>query len=185
MLWRRSVPAQTLSAPGPVPDTNAIRQMLLQASWQRDRWVVRRRVAVRWTLWFLGRYLLPALLALAAAAFIWLWLLPRWTPAQLAHPPRQVSPPAPAAPPAPASEPVATPRHTPLVAVPEPPAERPSETAESAETALQLRLQSELPQSGASMAKAGASQPRPSAAAPDKFPTPKLTPDNWLHSKEP
>ena len=156
MLWRRSAPAQTLPAPGPVPDVHAIRQLRLQASWQRDRWVARRRVALRWTLWYARRYVLPGALLVAVVVWGGLWLMPRWL--------------APA--PSPAPLPVATP-----ASVPAPSQENPGNLPEPA---LQLRLQSQLP-------AARASAPSSAAAAPqtDKFQTPKLTPDNWLHSKEP
>ena len=165
MLWHRSVPAQTLPAPGPVPDVHALRQLRLQASWQRDRWVARRRVALRWALWFAGRYVLPAALVLAAAMLLWFWLIPHWmAPAAL-----------------PATSPAAMPASAPVAIWAPTPATAPVQLPEPAlEPVLQLRLQSELP-------AAGTSAPPSKAAAPraDKFPSPKLAPDNWLHSKEP
>ena len=36
-----------------VPDAESLRRAVLQASWRRDRWVARRRLAWRWTLFYL------------------------------------------------------------------------------------------------------------------------------------
>ncbi len=75
MIWRRpSLTAAVAHAPAPVPDGEATRRAALQASWRRGRSVARRRLAWRWTLWFVLRGLLPALLLAGAAALAWRWL---------------------------------------------------------------------------------------------------------------
>ena len=71
MLWRRTAHTPLIPTTGPVPDTEALRRMLLQASWQRGLWVARRRVAVRWVLWSLRRYGLYLLLTAAAALYVY------------------------------------------------------------------------------------------------------------------
>ena len=48
-----------------VPDSDSLRRAALQASWQRGRWVARRRLWWRWTAWALLRYVLPAAAVLA------------------------------------------------------------------------------------------------------------------------
>ena len=65
-----------------MPDTDAVRQRALQASWQRDRWVVRRRVALRWVTWAIGRYVVPAVLAFGAIAAAWIGLLQPQAPTE-------------------------------------------------------------------------------------------------------
>ena len=162
MLWRRSVPARTLAAPNPLPDANLVRQRVLQASWQRDRWVARRRVALRWLTWALGRYVLPAVLAFAAIAAAWVGLMQ--LPAKgepVAATPMPAPIPAPA--PAPATEP------------PGDPAEAPAQ--------LHLNTALELP--AAPVVAASASPRQPATTVPDNFPSPKLAPDTGLHSQEP
>ena len=78
MLWRRrSVTFAIPDTPAPVPDGNATRRAALQASWRRGRFVARRRLAWRWTLWFVLRGLLPALLLAVTVALAWLWLFPQ------------------------------------------------------------------------------------------------------------
>lgn len=46
-------------APYPVRDTESLRRAALQASWQRDRSVGRRRLAWRWALWLATCFGLP------------------------------------------------------------------------------------------------------------------------------
>jgi hypothetical protein len=48
-----------------VPDSDSLRRAALQASWQRGRWVARRRLWWRWTVWALLRFGLPAAAVLA------------------------------------------------------------------------------------------------------------------------
>lgn len=48
-----------------VPDSDSLRRAALQASWQRGRWVARRRLWWRWTVWALLRWVLPAAAVLA------------------------------------------------------------------------------------------------------------------------
>lgn len=74
-LFNRPQAPPYAASPYPVPDTETLRQRALAASWKRDRGVGRRRIAWRWTLWALGRYVVPAV-ALAAAGFAtWHWLV--------------------------------------------------------------------------------------------------------------
>ena len=79
MAWRRRPATAPVipAAPVAVPDGNDTRRAALQASWRRDRSVARRRLAVRWAIWIVLRYLLPAVLVLAAVAFAWPWVVPR------------------------------------------------------------------------------------------------------------
>jgi hypothetical protein len=74
MFVKTATPSPSLDALGPVSmgipviDTNTLRQAALQTSWQRDQRVARRRLAVRWVLWWLWkcRYVWLALCALLA-----------------------------------------------------------------------------------------------------------------------
>jgi hypothetical protein len=71
------IPARrSLSLPGismPVLDTNTLRESALRASWVRDQRVARRRLALRWTLWWLWKYrvqLLAACTLIAVLAYL-------------------------------------------------------------------------------------------------------------------
>ncbi len=172
MLWRRSAPTQTLPAPGPVPEARAIRQQALQASWKRDRRVASRRVALRWALWAARRYLLPAFAVVGAVVLVTLWVWQRWLAPAVAPVIAPAITTAPASTSAPAPPTLGAPR-----TVPESPDERP---AIAPEPALQLRLQAEMPAPGPRAPPTNSAQP-----SADRFPPPKLTSDNWLHSKEP
>jgi hypothetical protein len=70
MPWAPKSPHKPLPAPARVPDWNALRYAVLQASWQRDRWVSQRRLAWRWCLYYAGRYGLW--IALLAAGAFWM-----------------------------------------------------------------------------------------------------------------
>lgn len=62
---------RTGHSPGPaglVPDADALRQAALRASWARDHTVRRRRIAWRWVLWFMLRFVVPAAMAVGATA---------------------------------------------------------------------------------------------------------------------
>lgn len=72
MLWRRAAPSPVVPCTTQVPDADRLRLTALQASWDRGRWVARRRVALRWVLWIATRYLMPALAVLGVAAWLWL-----------------------------------------------------------------------------------------------------------------
>ena len=176
MLWRRSPQPLTIPPAAPVPDAEALRRAALQASWQRDRWVARRRVWLRWLLWVSGRYLMPALLVFGLGAWLWLGVLPGiGNPLdQMAIFQTPATRPAPAAMPAP----------VPATNAPPLPAE-PAGTAYSPEgeelpSPLVLRFE---PNWAATSASSGGM----TTAAPDtSTPTqPHLKPENWLHSKEP
>lgn len=54
----------------PVIDTNTLREAALRASWQRDQRVARRRLALRWALWWLWKYRLRLLAVCAALAAV-------------------------------------------------------------------------------------------------------------------
>lgn len=190
MLWRRSAPPLTVPPVAPVPDAEALRRALLQASWQRGRWVARRRVALRWLLWTCTRYLMPATLVFGLAAWLWLGVLPgasdpwhqikQWT--SRSDPAEQPTP----APPAPPTAAVALP--TPLATTVEP-AEAPTDeladidyTPEGEEIPRPLTLKFEARWAAADQRPVGAA-----ATASDSEPDPQSTlkPENWLHSKEP
>jgi hypothetical protein len=47
----------------PVVDTNTLREAALRASWRRDHNVARRRLALRWVLWWIWKYKLALLAA--------------------------------------------------------------------------------------------------------------------------
>lgn len=69
--------------PVAVPSTEELRSQALNASWQRDRRVARRRLAWRWAWWYTRQYawILALLTALLAAVWHW-WPAPRSTSAQ-------------------------------------------------------------------------------------------------------
>jgi hypothetical protein len=89
MFVKPATPSPSLDALGPasmgapVVDTNTLRQAALQNSWQRDQRVARRRLALRWVLWWLWKYRYY-LLALCAALALLVYLIgPAWLPAHL------------------------------------------------------------------------------------------------------
>ncbi len=81
MVFKASSPLHKLSFQGlprdglPVIDTNALLEAALYASWQRDQRVGRRRLAMRWVLWWLWKYgiYVLAVLAMLVAAFFLLY----------------------------------------------------------------------------------------------------------------
>lgn len=159
MLWRRSVQTPVSSLTPLVPEGEAVRLSALQASWQRDRWVAKRRIALRWLAWLCWRYGLPALGLAAVLAIAWRVVLawPSATPPETgasAHP---------------------VPVHAP--ALPEPAPDN---------TPMKLRFDPAWPV--APPLPSQTNYPKTptlsdfDAAAPS---TPHLKPENWLHSKEP
>ena len=161
MPWLSSSKTKPPDAPATVPDTSVLRSTALQASWRRDRWVGRRRVALRWSLYYLGRYGLPGMLLLSMGLFVWLRILP-W----LASPPWQ-----------PAASVAIAPPPVP-VAVPEQPASAPAPEAlmpASQEADPPLRLERQW----------AAVSARLISVHEDDSPAPQLKPDHWLHSQEP
>ena len=48
-----------------------MRLSALQASWRRDRWVAKRRIALRWLAWLGWRYGLPSLGTLTLLVIAW------------------------------------------------------------------------------------------------------------------
>jgi hypothetical protein len=77
---------RSLSLPGvstPVIDSNTLRVVALRASWARDYSVARRRLAIRWTLWWIWKYkhfILAACILLAGILYLLHrnGLLPTW-----------------------------------------------------------------------------------------------------------
>jgi ABC-type nickel/cobalt efflux system permease component RcnA len=65
------------AAAAQIPDTHAVLQAALAASWQRDRRVGQQRVMLRWLIWGLWRCVL-AVLVFTAAWVVWRyhWLMP-------------------------------------------------------------------------------------------------------------
>ena len=169
MLWQRSEPLKPPhELPPSIPGSDLVRQAALQASWQRDRRVAQRRIAWRWTVWYVQRFsphVLVGVTALAGVAYL-TGSLPSWSD-RGAGPER----PAPSVAPAPYSPPsVPT---TALVNAPS------VEQAAAPATDLPLTLRASLAL-GAALAT-----PAPAPAAPNSPDTLTLKPENWLHSKEP
>jgi hypothetical protein len=54
----------------PVIDTPTLRQAALQKSWQRDQQVARRRLALRWVLWWLWKLRYYLLIACAVLGYL-------------------------------------------------------------------------------------------------------------------
>ncbi len=74
----------------PVVDTNTLREAALRASWRRDQSVARRRLAIRWTLWWLWKYkhfVFAACLLLVGLIYLLHrnGLLPTWSSAPTAQ----------------------------------------------------------------------------------------------------
>lgn len=184
MLWRRSAPAFTVPPVAPVPDAETLRRAALQASWQRGRWVARRRVALRWALWAASRYLMPALAVFGVAAWLWLGVLPSLHSPWLQLPPWTATSPAPAAPPAPTPS-APSPEATATSAEPEqsaPPAVEYSPEGEELPRPLALKFEVRW---AAAVQTSPAAMAFPSGVDRESEPSPSLKPENWLHSKEP
>lgn len=186
MLWRsRSTPIATPHA-APVPDTQVLRQALLQASWRRNRWVARRRIVWRWLLWFGVRYLLPALVVVGLGAWLWLVVLPGnalpWTAQPASALQSRGAPPAPAEPAATAIAPDNTTTTDHRL-----PDEDPADVLYSPEgEALPVPLVLKFDPAWPDRAVPHTAPAEPGASARDTpFPDPQLQPENWLHSKEP
>ncbi|MDO9031175.1 MAG: hypothetical protein Q7V09_12120 [Hydrogenophaga sp.] len=184
MLWRQ--PPQTLLIPqtAPVPDAEAVRSAVLQASWRRDRWVARRRVWLRWLVWVTGRYLLPALLVFGLGAWLWLGVLPgTGNPLDhLANIRKPAASPAPAAPPV--HEAVPKPATLPSLSSAKP-EEVVSYSPEGEELPVPLVLRFES-RWATTVSDSDKLTTTVSAASETLTPIqPHLKPENWLHSKEP
>lgn len=159
-------------AAAPAPTSDALRLATLQASWARDRQVARRRLAWRWLVWAWWRYLLPATAVLALSAWLAAWWLPQ-AHQQLSRLPapstaqdrtqaRPTARPAPTAP-----DPTLTAEGEPL------------DLGQPDTEPLALRLDSRW-------AVPRAAAPEGSLSSGEEpLPAPILTPENWLHSKEP
>ncbi len=159
MQWQRSAHQQPPTPRHPsVPDSEAVRQAALQASWRRDRRVAQRRIFWRWIVWFALRYL-PWLVA-AAALLIAAGYLAGWFPAMPAAAEQRVI-----------EAEAAVYAHSPDAAAP------PEFNPEADWTPLNLRASAQLDLS-ANVTTAAVEAP----TSPDTL---TLTPENWLHSKEP
>jgi len=186
MLWRRSAPTFTAPPVAPVPDAEALRRAALQASWQRGRWVARRRVVLRWALWAASRYLMPALAVFGVAGWLWLGVLPSLHTPWLQLPPWAGTSQAPTAPPSPApTSTTPSPEATATSAEPEqsaPPAVEYSPEGEELPRPLALKFEARWAAAPQTSPAGAASQP-----SVDREPeiSPPLKPENWLHSKEP
>ena len=183
MLWRRSAP-QLVPSTAPVPDADRLRLAALQASWSRGRWVARRRVAVRWVLWVLGRYVMPALAVSGVAAWLWLGVLqdidsPLDRLAQWSGWPTTTQ----AAPSQAPQTSVTAPVVTPSTDAPELPTEVATHSPEGEWIDHAPQLKFEPRWAGASLL--AAATPPTIANSPETDPQPTLKPENWLHSKEP
>src|SRR3990167_607989 len=167
MLWRQ--PPQTFLIPqtAPVPDAEALRRAVLQASWRRDRWVARRRVWLRWLVWGTGRYLLPAM----ATPLDQLTRIqnPAASPAPAAPPTHKAGPEPATLPPPSSAEPVEVVSYSP--------------EGEELPVPLALRLESRWATTVSDSDKLTTTV----YTASDTFTPiqPHLKPENWLHSKEP
>ena len=175
-----------LPSVAPVPDAETLRRAALQASWSRGRWVARRRVALRWTLWVVTRYLMPALAVFGLLAWLWLGVLPgvqdtlhpmlRWasgSQAPAVTPPTRVA----QAPAAPVLRSV--PSEAPVGA-----SDAVEFSPEGEELPRPLALKFETRWATVAPADPVRSSPWPGVEA-DTEPSPPLKPENWLHSKEP
>lgn len=190
MLWRtRSHPTVPRSAP--VPDAQALRQAILQASWRRNRWVAQRRLAWRWLLWFGTRYALPVLAVAGLGAWLWLMVLPG---AALPWASRTALAPAPSSQP-PTAE-AAQPHSPPAQGqAPDAPLTHHNDTdteaavlysPEGEELPVPLPLRFEPQWAAAAAARTGSTtDSRPDRPLVEPFPHPTLQSENWLHSKEP
>ncbi|QCB45353.1 hypothetical protein [Hydrogenophaga sp. PAMC20947] len=137
-----------------------MRLSALQASWRRDRWVAKRRIALRWLAWFGWRYGLPALGAIAVLAFTWSVVL-GW-PSETA-----------------AEMPV-----SPSLSIPAP---MPTKAAQD-DPGVRLRFDPAWPDAALLQPQPRhVPSALPAASTPDAATpfTPHLKPENWLHSKEP
>lgn len=72
LFSKRTPPPVFAAAPYAIPDAETLRQQALQRGWRRSQRVARRRLALRWLLWALPRYVLPAAALLAAGFGLYL-----------------------------------------------------------------------------------------------------------------
>ncbi|MGY8905524.1 MAG: hypothetical protein ACKVIH_13340 [Burkholderiales bacterium] len=72
LFLKRTPPPVFASAPYTVPDAETLRQQALQRGWRRSQRVAQRRLALRWLLWALPRYVLPAAALLGAVFGLYL-----------------------------------------------------------------------------------------------------------------
>lgn len=173
MPWPNHRTPAPSATPAPVPPAEALRQAVLQASWERDRQVGRRRLALRWTVWFVLRIALPLLVLLGVVLTVWTGLrttpsssLPAWPASGSAG--QQTASALP-------SSRNSSDRSTQDAATTPP---GPALTADQVPLLLRYEpMQAVL---------RGVPVPQPPAPdLPDPAIRPLLKPDNWLHSKEP
>ena len=176
MLWRRSTQAPTSRPATPVPEGESVRMAALQRSWRRDRWVAKRRLWLRWTLWGAQRYGIPAAGVLGVVAG--LWFAVRATMAWIEAP-------SPGEPPALSAQPAPTVAALPSESIPAPkPAAEPTKLPPAGDSDASAPVLAFKP----SLRVTARSETPVSSAAPldaAKIPNPQLISENWLHSKEP
>lgn len=133
-----------------VPDTDALRRAALQASWQRGRWVARRRLLWRWTTWTVVRVLLPGVLLITFLAMAGPWWddIPEDVPVWMSTPPPSMASASAPDAPAPASTP--PPSRSTAVDVPR------TDVTAATPRALGLRMDLSFP----------APRPKPASATP-------------------
>lgn len=170
MLWQSNVsPQPPATSALKVTGAEAVRQAALQASWRRDKRVAQRRLFWRWTLWYIQRFYVHALVALAlvlgAVHFSDRWFA--W-PLPVGN---QVAAPANTA----VLEPSALPTST-----ASPPEEQPTSTMAMDWVGAPMTLHA-AQQLGTQTPGKTTTTPAPSGP-PDTLP---LKPETWLHSKEP
>jgi hypothetical protein len=176
MLWQRATQPQTSRSAGPVPEGESVRLAALQAAWKRDRWIARRRIGLRWTLWGAQRYGVPAAGFLGVSAALWFAVHATMGWLETPSPTEPVV--ASAQPIQPKVGPTSAPAPKPSAAIT--PAELAPITFSDASATL-LKFEPSL------RASVRSETPVSFAALPDaaKIPNPQLISENWLHSKEP
>lgn len=177
MWWRRSSSPLVPAHASPVPDAEALRQAMLQASWQRSQRVARRRLAWRWLSWFGLRYALPALLL--AVLVTWFWQFSPFTSELTSiEPPLATTLPA-----------LTSPSASPIIDTPvaeesvTPDWVRFSPEGEELPVPLTLSLERSWNEASRPTATVTADSTAADTGTNDIHP--HLKPENWLHSKEP
>jgi hypothetical protein len=168
MLWQRSEPLNPpRDLPPTIPGSDTVRQAALQASWRRDRRVAQRRIAWRWVVWYFQRYsphVLVGFAVLVGAAYL-----------RGSLPPLSGNGEQPTGPEANVTRVPYSPPSVPVAQPPAPPVLQSQEM--STDLPLLLRASSAL--------EVHAAGPSPPADTKISTDTLSLTPENWLHSKEP
>ena len=176
MPWQSSAQSTSPRPAATVPEGESVRLAALQAAWRRDRWVARRRIWLRWTLWGAQRYGVPAAGVLGVCAALWMVL--RATMGVLDAPSH--SAPVMAAGPAPAPVTHSTDTTAARVTPANASADSPPKSLGSASGIL-LIFEPSLHASASTHSPVSS----PAGFDADEPPHPPLISENWLHSKEP